>query len=60
MLEPFEFLSFLISARLKILIYKNQAVQVHSIDGLDSFMKKIPDLRHLEIAFETVNAKPET
>jgi hypothetical protein len=23
-------------------------------------MKKIPDLEHLEIAFETVNAKPET
>ena len=40
--------------------YKNQPVPVRSIEALDSFMKKIPDLQHLEITFETVNTKPET
>lgn len=41
-------------------IYKNQPVPVHNIATLDSFMKKIPALQHLEIVFETENAKPET
>lgn len=41
-------------------IYKNQPVPVQSIEALDSFMKKISDLQQLEIAFETVNTKPET
>lgn len=39
--------------------YKQQQLDVSTLQGLDSFMKKIPDLSHLEIYFESQNASSD-
>src|ERR1700754_4478895 len=39
--------------------YKNQPVVISNPHGLDSLMKEIPDLKKLQIEFESINADPE-
>jgi hypothetical protein len=40
-------------------IYKNQQIPINTIQGLDSLMKRIPNIKQLKVDFESRNADPE-
>lgn len=39
--------------------YMNQPVSIRNTQALDSLVKTIPDLQHLKIEYESLNADPE-